>query len=176
MRRLALSTALVVLPAGIVLSIVLFSIASFTKNALVQTILLVVSMAALFYSSHALSHYVAAVLSRVGVRYFFVAKSDFRRLSGLLGTLGKSALTIGIKFEPAKVRQLPRMRRAFLFGSGAIVSNALLAAVLLAAWLARLPLLALVLGVLFLLVSVGTEVMFGTKVGDLRKMRRELSR
>jgi hypothetical protein len=176
MRLLSPGSAVLLLSAGIILSIVLFLATSFTRNSFYQDILLLISMGAIFYSSHPLAHYVIAVFSRVGVRYFFVSRSDFRRLGGPLGALGKSLVTIGVKLEPAQVRQLSRSRRAFLFGSGAIVSNVLLAFELLSGLLTGLSSIALALGTLLFLASVATELFFSTKVGDLRKMQRELSR
>jgi hypothetical protein len=176
MRRIAPSSGVILLSAGIVFSTVLLLIAvHLTKNPVYQTILLLVSMGALFYSSHPLAHYAVAGITRVGVRYFFVGRSDFRKLGGAMGALGKSVFTIGIKLEPARVRRLSRSRGAILFGSGAIVSNALLAIELLAARLAGLSTLALALGAVLLFGSLATELLFSTKVGDLAKMKRELS-
>ena len=132
-------------------------------------------MGLLFFFSHSLVHFIVAKIYRVKVTYFFVGKSDFRKLSGPIGRIGGLVTTIGTKFDSSQL-SLSRGKRAFLFGSGAIVSNVLIGFMLLIAFFFDFASIALIFGFLFFVTAVFTEISFGTKVGDLEKMRREYSR
>ena len=133
-------------------------------------------MGLLFFFSHSLVHFIVAKIYRVKVTYFFVGKSDFRKLSGPIGRIGGLVPTIGTKFDSSQLSALTRGKRAFLFGSGAIVSNVLFGFMLLIAFFFDFASIALIFGFLFFVTAVFTEISFGTKVGDLGKMRREYSR
>ena len=162
---------------GMVLSFVVLYLGSGTST-LIETLSLLISMLLLFFLSHPLSHYIVSRLYRVDVKYFFLSKSDFRKIGGAVGRIvGGLIPAIGTKLDLSQVSRLSRGKRAFLFGSGAIVSNILVALLLfLALFYLHFTLIALVIGSLFLVASVLTEIVFGTRVGDLQKMRREYSR
>lgn len=132
-------------------------------------------MVIMFFSSHPLSHYFVALLCRVRVKYFFLGKSDFRKLGGVIGRIGSMIPTIGTKLDLSKLSTLSRRQRAFLFGSGAIVSNILLSLLLFISFLLDFSLIALIFGLVLLLMTLYTEFAYGTRAGDLDKMRREYS-
>ncbi|MGI0092152.1 MAG: hypothetical protein ACREBS_10620 [Nitrososphaerales archaeon] len=136
---------------------------------------MLVSMALVFYCSHPLSHYIVGKIYGINTKFFFLGKSDFRKLNGALGKLGGMFPTIGIKLDPAKVAGLPRGgKKGFLFGSGAIVSSAVIVIPIAIAAVTRFSLIALVIGLLFFLWNLSFELAFSTKTGDLAKMRRAL--
>ncbi len=174
MRRFKPSGGLLLLAVGTIISVVLVTAGLLASNYLLQTILLLASMGLLFYSSHPLAHYIVAKIYKVNVKYFFLSKSDFRKLRGNLGSLGNFLLTIGVKLDSAQLSNLSKVRRGFVFGAGAIVSNVLLAVEVIFAWLAGFNTIAMILATLFLLVNLGTELIFSTRVGDLAKMKKEL--
>lgn len=164
------------LVSGVIISIVLLLLTRYATNFILQTVLLLASMGLIFFASHPLSHYFVAKMYGVNVKYFFLGRSDFRKLGGTLGKIGELVPTIGTKLDLDQTRALSKNRRGFLFGSGAIVSNLLMLFPLIAGWFFGLSYVALALGGLFFVASLGTEFAFGTKVGDLSKMKRELAK
>jgi hypothetical protein len=133
-------------------------------------------MILIFYVLHPLAHYVVGLAYGVKTKYFFLGRSDFGKLGGILGRIGKVMPTIGTKFDSTQLAAISGAGRGFLFGSGTIVSNVALLAPLLLAIFLGFNIIALILGTLLLLGSLATELIFGTKVGDLYKMKREFSR
>ncbi len=168
----------VLAPLLIVLSAVSFAILfiGHGSSALSETLSLLISMGLLFFSSHALAHFVIARIYRVKVSYFFIGRSDFRKLTGLVGRIGGLVPTIGTKFDSSQLSALTRGKRAILFGSGAIASTVLIGFMLLIAFFFDFASIALIFGFLFVVSTIFTEISFGTKVGDFGKMRREYSR
>jgi hypothetical protein len=165
---------LALLSLGVVVSIIILGLASITPSALLQAIAVLASMVILFFSTHALGHYIAAEVMSVRVKYFFLGRSDFRRLSNpQLSKVGELVPTIGTKLDPAALRSLSRARRALIFGFGAILSLVLLAVELAYVALSlRFALPAIVLGEILLLAILATEFLFGTKAGDFAKMKK----
>lgn len=175
MRKIGTSLGVLFLVFGVVVSALLAYATILVHNFAFQTVLLLVSMALLFFSAHPLSHYVAARMYRVRVKYFFLGRSDFRRLGGTLGRAGKLLPTIGTKIDSDQIRKRSKNERAFVFGAGAIVSSAVILIPLIFAFTRHVHFVALVLGTLFFLGNIVIEAQFSTKVGDLAKMKKELS-
>ena len=164
MLLLGVLTGFVVLYAGSITDILLF-----------KTVLLLISMVLVFFSLHPLAHYATGLAFHVRTRYFFLSRSDFRKLGGSLGRLGNAIPTIGVKFDSERLKTTSRSRRAFLFGVGAIASNVGMLVILLISVALDFGLVSSTIGTLFFLASLGTELLFSTKVGDLNKMRRARS-
>jgi hypothetical protein len=78
--------------------------------------------------------------------------------------------------QPGLASSLPPRKRDYVFGAGVIVSNALVGIQFAYVLVAGFTLPAVLLGTLFFLGTVATELMFSTKVGDLGKMRREFEK
>ena len=141
----------------------------------VQTISLLVSMVLIFYSSHPLAHYLVGWAYGVSTKYFFLGRSDFRKLGGALGRATGNIPTVGTRFDLAQAASIDKTRRAFLFGSGAIVSSMAMLIPIILAIIFVFDTIALVVGTLLFLATLATEIIFSTKIGDLAKMKRELS-
>ena len=176
MRRFGTAAGVLALVLGVVVSFLLLYMALYTVNFILQIILLLASMGLLFFSSHPLAHYVVARLCGIKVMYFFLGRSDFRKLRGKLGTFGNLIPTIGTKIDVIQIQGISKRRRSLVYGAGAIVSNVAMLFPLLAAWFFELNSIALILGTLFFLGSLGSEILFSSKVGDLAKMKRELAK
>lgn len=159
---------------GVLIGFGLLYLASLTDLPF-QAVLVVVSIALVFFSSHPLAHYFSGLVFGVRTEYFFLSRSDFRKLGGSLGKLGNAIPTIGVKFDKSQLADVSRSKRAFLFGAGAIVSNVGMLIPISLAVVLKFSLVSTTLAALFLLISLGTELLFSTKVGDLSKMRHELS-
>jgi hypothetical protein len=111
----------------------------------------------------------------VGTEYFFVGQGDFRKLRlRPMSFVGALTPTSGTKLKKGELASLPP-RRGCVFGAGVIVSNALVR-IQLAYVSRRLQPSAVLLGALFFLGTVATELMFSTRMGDLGKMRREFEK
>lgn len=132
-------------------------------------------MVLIFYSSHPLAHYLVGRVYGIDTKYFFLGRSDFRKLGGALGRASGIMPTVGTRFEPAQAASIDKTRRAFLFGSGAIVSTIAMLVTLILAIIFVFNTIALVLGTLLFVATLATEIIFSTKIGDLAKMKRELS-
>jgi hypothetical protein len=161
----------------VVLSALLLVFSRASGNLLVQVVTMLVSMGLVFYASHPLGHYFLARVYGVGTEYFFVGRSDFRKLRlKPMSFVGALMPTIGTKLKKGELASLPPRKRGYVFGAGVIVSNALVGIQLAYVLLAGFSLPAVLLGTLFFLGTVATELMFSTKVGDLGKMRREFEK
>jgi len=168
-----LASSLLVLVAILSALPLMYSRAS--GNPSVQVITMLVSMGLVFYASHPLGHYFMARAYGVGTEYFFVGRSDFRKLTlRPMSLVGALVPTIGTKLNKGELASLPPRKRGYVLGAGVIVSNALVGIQLAYVLVAGFTLPAALLGTLFFLGTVATELMFSTKVGDLGKMRREL--
>jgi len=170
-----LASSLLVLVA--VLSALLLVFSGASSNLLVQIITMLVSMGLVFYASHPLGHYFVSRAYGVGTEYFFVGRSDFRKLTVKpMSFVGAILPTIGTKLKKGELASLSPRKRGYVFGAGVLVSNALVGIQLAYVLVAGFSLLAVLLGALFFLGTVATELMFSTKVGDLGKMRREFEK
>jgi uncharacterized oligopeptide transporter (OPT) family protein len=160
-----------------VLSALLLVYSKTSSNSVVQVITVLVSMGLVFYASHSLGHFFAARAYGVGTEYFFVGRSDFRKLKlKPMSLVGGLTPTIGTKLKKDELASLPPRKRGYVFGAGVIVSNALVGIQLVYLLVAGFGLPAVILGTLFFVVTLATELMFSTKVGDLGKMRREFKK
>lgn len=163
------------LSAGVAISIVIMLISSIT-GGLIQAVLLIAGMGILGYSSHALSHCIVSRILGVDTLYFYVGKSEMRKLkSPISGFISKYLFTIGTKLDRRKFATLTPGSRALIMGSGAIIPTALLALILSLAFIFGFGVLSLVLGGLFFLSNLSTEIFLSVKVGDLKKMKDQLS-
>jgi len=170
-----LASSLLVLVA--VLSALLLSYSRASSNLVVQVITMLVSMGLVFYASHPLGHFFAARACGVSTEYFFVGRSDFRKLKlKPMSIVGGLTPTIGTKLKKDELASLSPRKRGYVFGAGVIVSNALVGIQLVYVLVAGFSLPAVVLGALFFVATLATELVFSTKVGDLGKMRREFEK
>jgi hypothetical protein len=176
-RKIETLKGVSLLISGVILSVVIFVFSMFFRSEpVVQTILILLSMGLLFYSSHPLAHYLVARLFKTKVEYFFVGRSDFRRLKPLK-KIGGAMPTIGTKLESSSyLKALSPLKKGVIFGSGAIVSTILIAIEYVYAFVSeRFSFFALVLSGLLIVGTVASELLLGTKVGDLAKMRKKMS-
>lgn len=173
-RKLPDSFACVLL-LGVLIGFAFLYAGSITDILLFKTVMLLISLTLVFFSLHPLAHYAAGLAFHVRTRYFFLSRSDFSKLGGSLGKLGNAIPTIGVKFDSERLKTTGRSRRAILFGVGAIASNVGMLVILLISVALDYGLVPSALGTLFFLASLGTELLFSTKVGDLNKMRRARS-
>jgi len=170
-----LASSLLVLVA--VLSALLLVYSSASSNLVVQAITMLASMGLIFYASHPLGHFFVARAYGVSTEYFFVGRSDFRKLKlKPMSLVGGLTPTIGTKLKKDELRSLSPRKRGYVFGAGVIVSNALVGIQLAYVLVAGFSLPATVLGALFFVATLATELVFSTKVGDLGKMRREFEK
>ena len=172
-RKLQTSFA-IALAMGVAIGVDLFYFASISSS-LHQTFLSLISMAMVFFSLHPLAHFFAGMIYGVKTKYFFLSRSDFRKLSGIIGKIGNSIPTIGVKFDSSHLAAVPRLKRAFIFGAGAVTSNVGILVIVSLSVVLKFGIISIILGTLFFLASLGTELLFSAKVGDLSKMRRELA-
>jgi len=151
--------------------------AASSSNVAVQALIMLVSMVVVFFASHPLGHLFLAMAYGVRTEYFFVGRSDFRKLpSKFLGLAGGFVPTIGTKLMKNELAKVQPRRRGYIFGAGAIVSNSLVGIELAYVLEAGFSLLASLLGALFFIAVIATEVLFSTKVGDLGKMANEFKK
>jgi hypothetical protein len=176
-RRIAPGVASPLLLLVVVASALILAFARFSSSALLQVLAMLVAMVVVFFASHPLGHFFLARAYGVGTEYFFVGRSDFRRLpSKAIKLAGGMMPTIGTKLKKDELVKLPPRKRGYVFGAGVIVSNALVGLELVYVLVAGFSLPATLLGTLFFVVMVATEALFSTKVGDLGKMAAEFKK
>jgi hypothetical protein len=170
-----LASSMLVLVALLSAVLLVFSRAS--SNEAVQVLTMLVSMGLVFYSSHPLGHFFVAKAYGASTEYFFIGRSDFRKLRMKpMSIIGGLMPTIGTKLKKPGLASLSPRRRGYVFGAGVIVSNALVGIQLVYVLAGGFSLPAVLLGALFFVVMLATEFMFSTKVGDLGKMRNEFAK
>jgi hypothetical protein len=146
-------------------------------NIVVQSLVTLVSMVVVFFASHPLGHLFLARAYGVGTEYFFVGRSDFRKLNlKVASVVGGLVPTIGTKLRKDELAKLLPRKRGYVFGAGVIVSNALVGIELVCVLVAGFSLPAVLLGALLFISILATEVLFSTKVGDLGKMAAEFKK
>ena len=171
----AVASSLLVLV--LVASALLVVYARASNNLALQAITVLVSMGLVFYASHPLGHLIIAKALGVGTDYFFIGTSDFRKLKMKpMSFVGGLMPTIGTRLNREGLARLRPHERGYVFGAGVIVSNALVGLELAYVLVAGFGILAALLGTLFFVVIVATELMFSTKVGDLGKMAKEFKK
>ena len=103
----ALASSLLLLVA--VLSALLLVYSRGSSNVVVQALTMLVSMGLVFYSSHPLGHFFTARAYGVRTDYFFVGRSDFRRLKMRpMSVLGGFMPTVGTKLNKEELAAQPR--------------------------------------------------------------------
>jgi hypothetical protein len=148
-----------------------------SSSVVVQVLTMLISMVVVFFASHPLGHLFLARTYGVGTEYFFVGRSDFRRLRlKAASVVGGLVPTIGTKLKKDELAKLSPRKRGYIFGAGVIVSNALVGIELVFVLAAGFGLPAVLLGAVFFLAMLATEVLFSTQVGDLGKMRNEFKK
>jgi hypothetical protein len=172
-----LGLALILLLEVIWIILLLFFAPRITQ-AVLQAIVFLISMVIIWYVSHPLTHFIFARSSNVSTLYFYVGHSEMGRGgSSQMKKVSKLLITIGTKLNGSKMAQIPVSRRAWIYGAAPLVGLVLVAIIESFAILyPKFNVLALVLGGLFFLLTLGTELTLGMKSGDLSKMKRELSK
>jgi hypothetical protein len=177
-RKLPVPQGLALLVVGLILGTVLLYITSTISQTIVQALLFLISMIIIWYVAHPLSHYFIARIFSVDTQFFFIAPSDIGKSGPALARkVSPILLTIGTKLDHSRLETVSKIRRAWIFGAGALIGIIILALIESMAILSfRFNVISLVLGGLFFLVTIGTELGLSTKSGDLSKMIRELAK
>ena len=175
--RIRIGVASPLLLICVVASALGLAYAQSSSNIVVQSLVMLISMVVVFFASHPLGHLFWARAYGVGTEYFFVGRSDFRKLSlKMASVVGSLVPTIGTKLKKDELAKLPPRKRGYIFGAGVIGSNALVGVELVYVLAAGFGLPAVLLGAVFFVAMLATEALFSTKVGDLSKMRNEFKK
>jgi hypothetical protein len=96
-----------------------------SDGAIQMPLLLVLPMVT-FFASHPLGHFFLARAYGVGTAYFFIGRSDFRKLqSGTVSTVGGLVPTIGTKLKSRDLARLSPRKRGYISVPGVIASSSL---------------------------------------------------
>jgi hypothetical protein len=175
--RISTGVASPLLLICVVASALGLAFAQSSSNVVIQSLLMLISMVVVFFASHPLGHLFLARAYGVDTEYFFVGRSDFRKLHlKVASVVGGLVPTIGTKLKKDELAKLPPRKRGYIFGAGVILSNALVAIDLVYVLAAGFSLPAALLGAVFFVTMLATEVLFSTKVGDLGKMAAEFKK
>jgi hypothetical protein len=176
-RRIAPGVASPLLLLCVAASALVLVYSRSSSSVVLQVLAMLVAIVVVFFASHPLGHFFLARAYGVGTEYFFVGKSDFRKLpSKAVKLAGGLMPTIGTKLKKDELAKLPPRKRGYVFGAGVIVSNGMVGTELLYVLAAGFSLPAVLIGALFFVVMLATEVLFSTKVGDLSKMSNEFKK
>ena len=176
-RKVNSGLAISLLILGVVVSSLALVYAMDLKSPLVQMLVVLVSMGIAFYCGHPLGHFLTARAYGVGTEYFFLGRSDFRKLEMRpMRVAGRLLPTIGTKLKKSELLSLPPRKKGYVLGSGVIFSITLAAIQLVYVFIAGFSLLAVIFAALFLVATLATELLFSTEVGDLAKMTGEFKK
>ncbi|MXY76454.1 MAG: hypothetical protein F4Y40_05130 [Acidimicrobiia bacterium] len=148
--------AVVVTVAGLVLVGLAYS----TSDPL-NGLLLLAGTGVLLVTTHGLAHLVVGRLAGIRFTHWFI------------GTIAQPQP--GVKTDYATYLTTAARRRAWMHASGALMTKVLPFALLPAALIAGVPAWATILLVVIGVVSIITDILWSTKVGDWKKYRREMS-
>lgn len=161
-----------------IVGVVILYLSSLIVQIILQAIILLISMVIIWYTSHPLAHYIVAKLCKVRTLFFYIGRSELRN-SGLsiAKKMAPLLVTVGTKLDQTKMQLISKNKRAWIYGSGAMVGIVLLALIESYALLdLRFNLISLVVGGLLFMATLLTELGLSTKSGDLSKMKNEISK
>ena len=146
--------------AGTVAGLVLVGLAYSTPDPL-NGLLLLAGTGVLLVTTHGLAHLVVGRLAGIRFTHWFI------------GTIARPQP--GVKTDYATYLTTDARRRAWMHASGALMTKVLPFALIPAALIAGVPGWATILLVVTGVVSIITDVLWSTQVGDWKKFRREMS-
>ncbi len=174
-RRIKTTYGALALLVAVVVSLGLIWISSFLST-LPQLITFMVGMILLWYVAHPLAHLIVASANGISVRYFYLGRTELSKAFEVAKPVSKYVLTIGTKLDTEKFHAHPRSTRALVMGSGVITSTTVSALVLIYAFVGGLGVYTVILGGLFFIITLATEILYSTKSGDLKKMKDQMQR
>ena len=145
---------------GTVAGLVLIGLAYSTPDPL-NGLLLLAGTGVLLMTTHGLAHLVVGRLAGIRFTHWFI------------GTIARPQP--GVKTDYATYLAATARRRAWMHASGALMTKVLPFALIPAALIAGVPAWATTLLVVIGVVSIITDILWSTKVGDWKKFRREMS-
>ncbi|MDE0138475.1 MAG: hypothetical protein OXM57_05010 [bacterium] len=145
---------------GTVVGLVLVGLAYSTPDPW-NGLLLLAGAGVMLVTTHGLAHLVVGRLAGIRFTHWFI------------GTIARPQP--GVKTDYATYLTTDARRRAWMHASGALMTKVLPFALLPAALIAGVPTWATILLVVIGVVSIITDILWSTKVGDWKKFRREMS-
>ena len=145
---------------GTVAGLVLVGLAYSTPDPL-NGLLLLAGTGVLLVTTHGLAHLVVGRLAGIRFTHWFI------------GTVARPQP--GVKTDYATYLTTTAKRRAWMHASGALMTKVLPFALIPAALIAGVPAWATILLVVMGVVSIITDILWSTQVGDWKKFRREMS-
>jgi hypothetical protein len=177
-KKVSVSLGVPLLAIVLILGLALLFVSSIIRQTVGQALLFLISMVVIWYAAHPLTHYTTAKMCGVPTLFFFIEPSDIGKSGPAVAKkISPFLITIGTKLDRSKLTAVSKSRRAWVFGSGALIGVMILALIESIAILSfRFNVISLILGGLFFLLTIGTELGLSTKSGDLSKMKRELAK
>ena len=145
---------------GTVVGLVLVGLAYSTPDPW-NGVVLLAGAGAMLVTTHGLAHLVVGRLAGIRFTHWFI------------GTIARPQP--GVKTDYATYLTTIARRRAWMHASGALMTKVLPFALLPAALIAGVPSWATILLVVIGVVSIITDILWSTKVGDWKKFRREMA-
>jgi len=145
---------------GTVVGLVLVGLAYSTPEPW-NGLLLLAGTGVMLVTTHGLAHLVVGRLAGIRFTHWFI------------GTVARPQP--GVKTDYATYLTTDARRRAWMHASGAVVTKILPFALIPAALIAGVPGWATILLVVMGVVSIITDILWSTQVGDWKKFRREMS-
>jgi hypothetical protein len=161
-----------------IVGIVILFLSALIVQPILQAIVFIVSVVIVWFTSHPLAHFITAKLCRVRTLFFYIGRSELRSSNfSITKKLASHLVTVGIKLDQAQMKLVSKSKRAWIYGSGALVGIVVIAAIESYALLdLRYNIISLALGGLFFLITLITELTLSTQSGDLSKMRKEIAK
>lgn len=139
----------------------------------------IISVVIIWYASHPLAHYIVARLCKVRTLFFYLGRSELRNSTGplIVKKFARILVTVGTRLNQDELKLVSKGKRAWIYGSGALVGIVAIASIESYALLnLRYNIISLLLGGLFFLFTLLTEIGLSTQSGDLSKMRKEIAK
>ncbi len=162
-----------------IVGIAILYLSSLIEQFIPQAVAFIISVAIIWYAAHPLGHYIVARFCKVRTLFFYIGRSELRNSTSLsiVKKLASLLITLGTKLNQEDLKIVSKNKRAWIYGSGALVGIVVIALIESYALLdLRYNLITLLLGGLFFLFTLLTEIGLSTKSGDLSKMRKEIAR
>jgi hypothetical protein len=162
-----------------IVGLALLYLSSLVGQSILQAIAFIISVAIIWYALHPLAHYIVAMFCKVRTLFFYIGRSELRKCTSpsIVKKFAPLLITVGTKLNQDELKLATKSKRAWIYGSGALFGIVVIALIESYALLDfRYNIISLLLGGLFFLFTLLTEITLSTQSGDLSKMRKEIAK
>lgn len=168
-RRISIGAGTLLQVVAVLVGLALAVLAGVTRNLPLSLFMSLLSWGALWMFSHCLAHYLAGRAFGISFEYYFIGRSDIRKLRlPLIASLASFMPALGIKTNEESMRAASSSAKARMFRAGAIASMSLPFFVPVVQFLFEQRVVGSIMMALSL-ANLGFTLYFSPRAGDFKK-------